>query len=60
MYLGNLSRRMVETDPEATTLRVKRATKARLQAHGQMSESFDDLLNRVLDEYERGARRARR
>jgi len=36
-----------------TTIRVRKTTKKRLESHGRMNESFDDLINRVLDELEK-------
>ncbi|KXA90926.1 hypothetical protein AKJ64_05110 [candidate division MSBL1 archaeon SCGC-AAA259E17] len=37
---------------DTTTIRVRRDTKERLEKHGRMNESFDELLNRILDELE--------
>lgn len=39
---------------ETTTIRIKMKTKKRLEAHGRMDESFDELINRILSEWERG------
>ena len=38
-----------------TTIRVKRSTKERLMKHGRMGETFDQLLNRILDAIEKRA-----
>lgn len=37
---------------DTTTIRVHRDTKERLEKHGHMNESFDELLNRILDSLE--------
>lgn len=38
---------------KTTTIRVKEKTKERLESHGKMNESFDDLINRILNELEK-------
>ncbi len=38
--------------PPETTIPVKRATVARLVKHGTMRETYDHLINRILDNYE--------
>ncbi len=38
--------------PPETTIPVKRATVARLVKHGAMRETYDHLINRILDNYE--------
>lgn len=35
---------------DVTSIRVYRDTKERIESQGRMSESFDDVLNRLLDE----------
>lgn len=37
---------------DVTSIRVRRETKERLEKHGRMNESFDELINRILDEVE--------
>lgn len=37
---------------EITTIRVSKETHLRIQKHGSMTESMDDLLNRILDKFE--------
>ena len=32
-----------------TTIQVSKATRDRLKRHGRMGESYDDLLNRIMD-----------
>lgn len=34
------------------TIKLKKETYERLRSHGNMGESFDDLINRILDEWE--------
>jgi len=41
---------------ETKLVRVKKRTWERLKKHGMMQESFDQLINRILDELERGKR----
>lgn len=41
---------------EITTIRVKKSTKKRMEKHGRMGETFDQLLNRILDEFEKRKR----
>jgi hypothetical protein len=36
-----------------TTITLRESTKERLQKHGNMGESFDELLNRILDQIEK-------
>jgi len=38
---------------EITTIRVSKETKLRLMNHGKMIETMDDLLNRILDNFEK-------
>lgn len=40
--------------PEYKTIKVHEDTHERLQQHGDMGESFDDLINRILDDWEQG------
>jgi len=37
---------------EYSTIRVKKETKKRLSKHGGFKESYDDLINRLLDKVE--------
>lgn len=37
---------------DTTTIRVHGDTKERLEKHGNMNETFDELLNRILNEWE--------
>lgn len=41
-----------EDREEYKSIKVYESTYNRLQKHGNMSESFDDLINRILDDYE--------
>lgn len=34
------------------SIKVYESTHERLQKHGNMNESFDELINRILDEFE--------
>ncbi|WP_363464996.1 DUF7557 family protein [Halogeometricum borinquense] len=38
------------------SIKVYESTYDRLQSHGNMGESFDDLINRILDIYENGSK----
>ncbi|MFC7046551.1 hypothetical protein ACFQH6_15075 [Halobacteriaceae archaeon GCM10025711] len=40
------------------SIKVYESTYKRLRSHGNMGESFDDLINRVLDVYESESRDA--
>ena len=40
-------------DPEYTTLSIRKETKERLKSYGSFGESWDQLINRILDEIER-------
>lgn len=35
-------------------IKIHEETHERLQSHGNMGESFDDLINRILDDWEEG------
>ena len=35
---------------ERTSIQIEKATKERLQSHGKMGDSFDTLINRILDQ----------
>lgn len=35
-----------------TTIRVANETKTRLRKHGNKDESYDELVNRILDDFE--------
>ena len=49
----NLDINWVENDKKTKTLKVSEKTKIRLQKHGHMGESFEDLINRILDKIEK-------
>jgi hypothetical protein len=34
---------------ETTTIRIRKSTKARLEEIGKMSDSFDELISRLID-----------
>lgn len=36
-----------------TTIRIKRTTKRRLEEIGKKNDSFDDILNKLLDSYDK-------
>jgi len=36
-----------------TTIRIKKPTKKRLEKIGKFNESYDDLINRLIDENEK-------
>jgi hypothetical protein len=36
--------------PDYTTIQLTRETKDRLQSYGKMGDSFDSLINRILDQ----------
>lgn len=40
------------TEQSHTTIRVSQETKERLREHGKKDESYDELLNHVLDVFE--------
>ena len=37
---------------DRTSIQIEKATKERLQSHGKMGDSFDSLINRILDQIE--------
>jgi len=37
---------------ESTPTRLKNTTRERIKSHGNMGESFDKVINRILDFYE--------
>lgn len=37
----------------STTIRVEKATKKRIDEHGQKGETYDQILKRILDKYEK-------
>ncbi len=41
-----------ETMPDYKNIKIHEDTHERLQSHGNMGESFDDLINRILDDWE--------
>jgi len=49
----NLDINWVNNDKKTKTLKVSEKTKLRLQKHGYMGESFEDLINRILDKIEK-------
>ena len=40
--------------PDYKNIKIHEGTHERLQSHGNMGESFDDLINRILDDWEEG------
>lgn len=38
--------------PNYKNIKIYEETHERLRSHGKMSESFDDLINRILDDWE--------
>jgi len=40
-------------DPEYTTLTIRKETKEKLRKYGAFGESWDQLLNRLVEELER-------
>ena len=44
---------------EDTTIRLKRKTRERLARLGNKDESFDDIVQRLLDFYERNMKRGK-
>lgn len=41
-----------ELMPDYKTVKLHEDTHERLQQHGRMDESFNDLINRILDDWE--------
>lgn len=41
-----------ELMPDYKNIKIHEDTHERLQSHGNMGESFDDLINRILDDWE--------
>lgn len=41
-----------ELMPDYKNIKIRKSTHERLQKHGNMDESFDDLINRILDDWE--------
>jgi hypothetical protein len=41
-----------EPMPDYKNIKIHKETHERLQSHGNMGESFDDLINRILDDWE--------
>lgn len=41
-----------ELMPNYKNIKIHEDTHERLQSHGNMDESFDDLINRILDDWE--------
>ncbi len=39
--------------PDYKNIKIHQETHERLQSHGDMGESFDDLINRILDDWEK-------
>ena len=46
-----------EKQEEDTTIKVKQTTRSRLLEKGSMGESFDDVINRILDENDKKPKR---
>lgn len=42
----------MENENESTTIRLSRDTKARIDSLGKKSESYDEVLTRILDIFE--------
>jgi len=42
-----------QTDRETTTVSVRRTTKKRLDEHGMKGVTYDEIINKILDENER-------
>jgi predicted CopG family antitoxin len=38
--------------PDYKNIKIHEDTHERLKSHGNMGESFDDLINRILDDWE--------
>lgn len=38
--------------PDYKNIKIHEGTHERLKSHGDMGESFDDLINRILDDWE--------
>ncbi|WP_449405022.1 DUF7557 family protein [Halorussus pelagicus] len=38
--------------PDYKNIKIYEETHERLKSHGNMDESFDDLINRILDDWE--------
>ena len=49
----NLDINWIDNEKKVKTLKVSEKTKQRLQKHGRMGESFEDLINRILDKIEK-------
>lgn len=41
-----------EPMPDYKNIKIHEETHERLKSHGNMGESFDDLINRILDDWE--------
>ena len=41
-----------EPMPDYKNIKIHEGTHERLKSHGDMGESFDDLINRILDDWE--------
>ncbi|MDR5657738.1 hypothetical protein RH831_11185 [Halodesulfurarchaeum sp. HSR-GB] len=41
-----------ELMPDYKNIKIRENTHERLKSHGNMGESFDDLINRILDDWE--------
>ncbi|WP_152417891.1 DUF7557 family protein [Haloferax mucosum] len=41
-----------ELMPDYKNIKIHEGTHERLKSHGNMGESFDDLINRILDDWE--------
>jgi len=49
----NLNINWIDNTKKVKTLKVSEKTKQRLQKHGRMGESFEELINRLLDKIEK-------
>ena len=42
---------MTKTNTTTTTIRIEKSTKDRLESIGKMSDTYDTVINRLIDEY---------
>jgi hypothetical protein len=49
----NMTAQTIDTTMAATSIRVTTDTRDRLNAAGLRNESYDDIINRILDELEK-------
>lgn len=43
---------MISMQQKMTTIRVSNETRDRLSKHGNITDNFDEVINRILDKYE--------